>query len=95
MQQPAVIGVILLMPNNGSMEAAGVHQQSSFKFRVHTALLLVCCVQPEVLAEVVELLQNSAAANDSSGGRQSGNALQLDQITRVMRRWGQMNGIMV
>jgi hypothetical protein len=41
----------------------------------------------------VELLQGSAAA--SQGGRQSSNALQIEQITRVMQKWGQVNGIMV
>lgn len=49
--------------------------------------------QPELLPEVVELLQNSAAA--SHGGRQGSNALQIEQITRVMQQWGQVNGIMV
>ncbi|WIA41956.1 hypothetical protein OEZ86_009260 [Tetradesmus obliquus] len=49
--------------------------------------------QPELLPEVVELLQNSAAA--SHDGRQGSNALQIEQITRVMQQWGQVNGIMV
>jgi hypothetical protein len=41
----------------------------------------------------VELLQSSAAA--SQGGRQGSNALQIEQITRVMQKWGQVNGILV
>lgn len=49
-------------------------------------------MQPELLAEVVQLLQNSALAD---GGRNSSNSMQIDQIVTVMRNWGQMNGIMV
>lgn len=57
-------------------------------------VLPVCiCLQPELLPEVVELLQGSAASQ--AGGRQSSNALQVEQIVRVMRKWGQMNGVMV
>lgn len=58
---------------------------------------MCCChgLQPEVLGEVLEMLRGSAAMHGgTSGGAGSSVALQVEQICRVMRQWGQNNGLL-
>jgi len=60
-------------------------------------LFLFGCVllQPELLEEVLEMLRSSAALHGgASGGAGSSIALQVEQICRVMRQWGQTNGLL-
>lgn len=53
-------------------------------------------MQPELLEEVLEMLRGSAAAAASSGGSAAGTtSLQVEQMCRVMRQWGQVNGILL
>jgi hypothetical protein len=53
-------------------------------------------VQPEVLGEVLELLRGSASLHGGAGGGGAGSSipLQVEQICRVMRQWGQANGLL-
>lgn len=59
-------------------------------------LLLCCwCLQPEVLGEVLEMLRGSAALHGGAGGGSgSSTSLQVEQICRVMRQWGQAHGLL-
>lgn len=57
--------------------------------------LLLPTLQPEVLGEVLEMMRGSAAVHGGAGGGAGSSIpLQVEQICRVMRQWGQSNGLL-
>jgi hypothetical protein len=49
-------------------------------------------LQPEVLAEVLELMRGRGGGTACQAS--SATALQVEQVCRVMQHWGQMQGLL-